>query len=46
MCEGVGQDSGCGHKESHLMHDIYTFHVGLHFCMDYGMMCVCHCMCI
>ena len=21
MCEGVSQDSGCGHEESHLMHD-------------------------
>ena len=21
MCEGVGQDSGYGHDESHLMHD-------------------------
>ena len=20
-CEGVSQDSGCGHEESHLMHD-------------------------
>ena len=22
MCEGVGQDSGYGHEESHLMHDM------------------------
>ena len=22
MCEGVGQDSGYGHDESHLMHDM------------------------
>ena len=22
MCEGVDQDSGYGHKESHLMHDM------------------------
>ena len=22
-CDGVGRDSGCGHEESHLMHDIY-----------------------
>ena len=21
-CEGVGRDSGCGHEESHLMHDM------------------------
>ena len=27
MCEGVGQDSGCGHEESHHMHDIKSFHV-------------------
>ena len=20
-CEGFGRDSGCGHEESHLMHD-------------------------
>ena len=26
-CEGVGRDSGCGHEESHLMHDIKSFHV-------------------
>ena len=27
MCEGVGQDSGCGHEESHLMHNmIYSLY--------------------
>ena len=31
MCEGVGQDSGYGYKESHLMHDMKKFHIGLHF---------------
>ena len=46
MCEGVGQDSGCGHEESHLMHDmIYSIYDCI-FCMECGMMCVCHCMCI
>ena len=25
MCEGVGQDSGCGHEESHNMHDTEYF---------------------
>ena len=27
MCEGVGRDSGYGHEESHLMHDMKSFHV-------------------
>ena len=30
-CEGVGRDSGCGHEESHLMHDIRSFHVRIAF---------------
>ena len=25
MCEGVGRDSGCGHEESHIMHDTEHF---------------------
>ena len=35
MCEGFGQDSGYRHEESHLMHGMKKFHVGLHFL--YGM---------
>ena len=31
MCEGVGQDLGYGHEESHLIHDMKLFHVGVHF---------------
>ena len=31
MCDRVGQDSGYGHEESHLMHDMKKFHIGLHF---------------
>ena len=31
MCEGVGQDSGYGHEESHLIHDMKLFNVGVHF---------------
>ena len=27
MCEGVGRDSRYGHEESHLMHDMKSFHV-------------------
>ena len=37
-CEGVGQDSGCGHEESHLMHDMKPLHVRLHSYMEYDMM--------
>ena len=46
MCEGVGQDSGYGHKESHLIHDMKYSMKDCIFCMECGMMCVCHCMCI
>ena len=36
MCERVGQDSGCGHEESHLMHDmIYSIYDCI-FCMECG----------
>ena len=31
MCEGVGRDSSYGHEESHLMHDIKSFHVEIAF---------------
>ena len=31
MYEGVGQDSGYGYKESHLMPDMKKFYIGLHF---------------
>ena len=24
-CEGVGRDSGCGHEESHILHDTEYF---------------------
>ena len=30
-CEGVGRDLGCGHDESHLMHDIRSLHVRIAF---------------
>ena len=30
-CEGVGRDLGYGHEESHLMHDIRSFHVRVAF---------------
>ena len=48
-CEGVGQDSGYVHEESHLMHDMKPFHVKkrkIAFCMEYDMIFVCHCLCI
>ena len=39
-CEGVDRDSGCGHEESHLMHDmIYSIYDCI-FCVECGMMCV------
>ena len=31
ICDGIGQDSGYGHEESHFMHDMKKFHIGLHF---------------
>ena len=46
MCEGVGQDSGYGHEESHLIHDMKYSMKDYIFCTECGMMCVCHCMCI
>ena len=46
MCEGVGQDSVYEHEESHLMHDMKKFNVGLHFYMECGRMYMCHFMCI
>ena len=30
-CEGVSRDSGFGHEESHLMHDIRSFNVSISF---------------
>ena len=39
-CEGVGQDLGYGHEESHLINDMKLFHIELHFCMEYGVMYV------
>ena len=39
-CEGVGQDSGYGHEESHLINDMKLFHIELHFCIEYGVMYV------
>ena len=44
--EGVSQNSGYGYEESHLIHDMTIFHTEFHFCMEYGVMYVCHCMCI
>ena len=45
-CEGVDRDSGCGHKESHLMHD--TEH-SIYDCIIYmkyeWMFTYCHCIC-
>ena len=46
MCEGVGQDSGYWHEESHLMHDMKYSILDCIFCMECGLMYVCHCMCI
>ena len=38
MCERVGQDLGCGHEESHFMHDmIYSIYDCI-FCIECGMM--------
>ena len=40
MCNGVGQDSGCGHEESHLMHNminsIYDVCVCVPLCVHLG----------
>ena len=44
MCEGVGQESGYGHEESHLMHDMIYSIYDCVFYMECGMICVCHCM--
>ena len=46
MCEGVGQDLGYGHEESDLIHDMKYSMKDCIFCMECGMICVCHCMCI
>ena len=46
MCGGVGWDSGCGHEESHLMHDIKIIPRKNCICMECEWIFVCHCMCI
>ena len=46
MCEGVGQNSGYGHEESHLMHDMIYFIYDCIFFVECGLMYVCHSMCI
>ena len=46
MCEGIGQDSGYVHEESHLMHDMKYSIYDCIFCMECDLMYVCHCMCI
>ena len=47
MCEKVGRDSGCGHEESHLMHDtehsIYDYIIYMEYDLKFY---VCHYMCI
>ena len=46
MCEGIGQNSGYGHEESYLMHDMkFPYRIAF-FCMECGLMYVCHFMCI
>ena len=40
-CEGVSQDLGYGHEESHLIHDMKYSMKGCIFCMECGTMCVC-----
>ena len=40
MCEGVGQDSGCGYEESHLRHDMIYSTYDCVLCMECGMVCV------
>ena len=46
MCEGVDHDSGYGHEESHLMHDMEYSIYDCIFCMECDLMFICHCMCI
>ena len=47
VCEGVGRDSGCGHEDSHLMHDTENSIYDCIIYMEYDLMFyVCHCMCI
>ena len=44
MCEGVDWDSGYGHKESHLMHDIKSFLVRIAFVWNVnGCLCAIAC---
>ena len=44
MCEGVGQDSGYGHEDSHHMHDIKSFHVRIAIVWNVnGCLCVIAC---
>ena len=45
-CEGVDQDSGYGHEESHFMLDMKYSIYDYIFCMECGLMFICHCMCI
>ena len=40
MCEGVDQDSGYGHEEAHLIHDMKYSMKDYIFCMECDMMCV------
>ena len=42
MCDGVGQDSGYRHEESHLMHDMKYSIKDFIFCMECGLMYVCN----
>ena len=46
MYEGADQDSGYEHEESYLMHDMKYFIYDCIFCMECGLMYVCHFLCI